>query len=107
MSEDGLKVERAMALIQEGHDRSTVAHLMGYASVQSVHNLIYEGKERQKWRAKVAVNPALDRKFKNVERVRKYMEENVGCLKKQIMLDLCLSQHTVERAIRIINEGLE
>lgn len=102
MAQKNGAIDRAVALVEQGIDRSIVASLMGYPSVQYVHNLVYQAKLRDRRRAAQVANPALDRSRKNVERVRKYLTEYPLAMRKQIMIDLKISQHTVERAIKII-----
>lgn len=105
--DEGRKIDRAMALIEQGRTRLEVATMLGYPSVQHLNSLVWYWRNQNAWRAKCAINPELDPKRRNVERVRQYIEANVGCLKKQIMIDLNLAQHTVDRALRIIREEAE
>ena len=43
-----------------------------------------------------------DLKFYNTERVRGYLEQNLGCSKKEVIRALELNGRTVSRAIRAI-----
>ncbi len=100
--EEGLKVQLVMDLIEKGYSRPQIAGLMGYSDVQSVHNLAYQGKERQKNIQARLADPMRDPIRRNVVRVREYIEKFPNALKKQIQYDLSLAQHTVNRALRII-----
>jgi hypothetical protein len=41
--------------------------------------------------------------FRNVERVREYLEKNLGCMNKEVQNALNLHPRTVAKAIKIIN----
>lgn len=38
----------------------------------------------------------------NIERVRSYLERNLGCTRKEVMRALRLSSHTVAKAVKVI-----
>ena len=42
----------------------------------------------------------------NIERVRSYLERNLGCSRKEVMCGVGLSSRTVAKAIRIIRNDL-